>query len=298
MTVFNALLDAVDLKELAKLAPEAVREELTDIISEIVNIKRFVLSASEQQRLVSDICNDILGLGPLATSPDQSAMGALVLGYPGQDGANTSLQEVAHAMGRYHAPCGGAQQIDPTWPSSAGYSDAKIGVWGYDILGKQWINPATQYRDIMSYCNPYWISDYTYMALSNRIQFVNKTAKPHPKMARGGAPVQTTAYRFVTINADGSTKWGRSVSLTETPSGDARTVSFVGANGAEIATATGYYRQNAFSVRGTAPASLGGGTLLVPEAPASATSVRITGLTGLRGLEPIATRTVTATIAR
>ncbi|HZT51378.1 MAG TPA: CpaF family protein [Stellaceae bacterium] len=65
MTVFNALLDAVDLKELAKLAPEAVREELTDIISEIVNIKRFVLSASEQQRLVSDICNDILGLGPL-----------------------------------------------------------------------------------------------------------------------------------------------------------------------------------------------------------------------------------------
>ncbi len=42
-----------------------MREELTDIISEIVNIKRFVLSASEQQHLISDICNDILGLGPL-----------------------------------------------------------------------------------------------------------------------------------------------------------------------------------------------------------------------------------------
>ncbi len=65
VAVFNALLDAVDLKELSKLAPEAVREELTDIISEIVNIKRFVLSASEQQHLVGDICNDILGLGPL-----------------------------------------------------------------------------------------------------------------------------------------------------------------------------------------------------------------------------------------
>ena len=65
VTVFNSLLDAVDLKELSKLAPEAVREELTDIISEIVNIKRFVLSASEQQHLVDDICNDILGLGPL-----------------------------------------------------------------------------------------------------------------------------------------------------------------------------------------------------------------------------------------
>jgi len=65
VAVFNSLLDAVDLKELAKLAPEAVREELTDIISEIVNIKRFVLSAAEQQHLVDDICNDILGLGPL-----------------------------------------------------------------------------------------------------------------------------------------------------------------------------------------------------------------------------------------
>jgi pilus assembly protein CpaF len=65
VAVFNALLDAVDLKELAKLSPEAVREELTDIISEIVNIKRFVLSAAEQQHLVDDICNDILGLGPL-----------------------------------------------------------------------------------------------------------------------------------------------------------------------------------------------------------------------------------------
>ncbi|HUB97923.1 MAG TPA: CpaF family protein [Stellaceae bacterium] len=65
VAVFNALLDAVDLKELSKLAPEAVREELTDIISEIVNIKRFVLSTADQQHLVDDICNDILGLGPL-----------------------------------------------------------------------------------------------------------------------------------------------------------------------------------------------------------------------------------------
>ena len=63
--VFNALLDAVDLKELVKLPPDTVREELTDIISEIVNIKKFVLSATEQQQLVGDICNDILGLGPL-----------------------------------------------------------------------------------------------------------------------------------------------------------------------------------------------------------------------------------------
>jgi pilus assembly protein CpaF len=63
--IFNALLDAVDLQELAKLPQDAVREELTDIISEIVNIKKYVVSAAEQQHLIDDICNDILGLGPL-----------------------------------------------------------------------------------------------------------------------------------------------------------------------------------------------------------------------------------------
>ncbi|HYM31463.1 MAG TPA: CpaF family protein [Candidatus Cybelea sp.] len=65
VAVFNALLDAVDLKEIGKLSASSVRDELTDIINEIINIKKFVLNAAEQQRLIGDICNDILGLGPL-----------------------------------------------------------------------------------------------------------------------------------------------------------------------------------------------------------------------------------------
>jgi pilus assembly protein CpaF len=65
VAVFNTLLQTVDLKEIGKLKPDAVRAELSDIISEIVAIKNFVLNAQEQQRLVDDICNDILGLGPL-----------------------------------------------------------------------------------------------------------------------------------------------------------------------------------------------------------------------------------------
>jgi pilus assembly protein CpaF len=65
VAVFNALLQTVDLKELGKLTPETVRSELSDVISEIVAIKNFVVNAQEQQRLVEDICNDILGLGPL-----------------------------------------------------------------------------------------------------------------------------------------------------------------------------------------------------------------------------------------
>jgi len=65
VSVFNALIESVDLTELSKMPSSSVREEIGDIIGEIVSMKNIVLSSAEQQRLVSDICNDILGLGPL-----------------------------------------------------------------------------------------------------------------------------------------------------------------------------------------------------------------------------------------
>ncbi|MGQ0663785.1 MAG: CpaF family protein [Pseudomonadota bacterium] len=65
VNVFNVLLETVDLKELGKLKPDALREELSDVIGEIITLKNYVLNANEQKRLVGDICNDILGYGPL-----------------------------------------------------------------------------------------------------------------------------------------------------------------------------------------------------------------------------------------
>ena len=64
-TVFNALIDTIDLTQLAKLDPAAAREEIRDIVSEIVAIKNVVMSIAEQEELLEDICNDVLGYGPL-----------------------------------------------------------------------------------------------------------------------------------------------------------------------------------------------------------------------------------------
>jgi pilus assembly protein CpaF len=64
-TVFNALIDTIDLTQLSKLDPEAAREEIRDIVSEIVAIKNVVMSIAEQEELLQDICNDVLGYGPL-----------------------------------------------------------------------------------------------------------------------------------------------------------------------------------------------------------------------------------------
>ena len=65
MTVFNALIDTIDLSQLAQLDAESAREEIRDIVVEIIAIKNVVMSISEQEQLLDDICNDVLGYGPL-----------------------------------------------------------------------------------------------------------------------------------------------------------------------------------------------------------------------------------------
>jgi pilus assembly protein CpaF len=63
--VFGALIEAIDLAQLARLDAEAAREEIRDIVNEIIAIKNIVMSISEQEELHDDICNDVLGYGPL-----------------------------------------------------------------------------------------------------------------------------------------------------------------------------------------------------------------------------------------
>jgi pilus assembly protein CpaF len=64
-TIFNALIDTIDLGQLAQLDAESAREEIRDIVNEIISIKAVVMSIAEQEHLLQDICNDVLGYGPL-----------------------------------------------------------------------------------------------------------------------------------------------------------------------------------------------------------------------------------------
>src|SRR5690606_3430431 len=59
--IFNALIDSIDLSQLATMENQAAREEIRDIVSEIIALKSIVMSISEQEDLLEDICNDVLG---------------------------------------------------------------------------------------------------------------------------------------------------------------------------------------------------------------------------------------------
>src|SRR5262245_44667037 len=56
-TIFTALIETIDLAQLAQLDPESAREEIRDIVAEIIAIKNVVMSISEQEILLEDICN-------------------------------------------------------------------------------------------------------------------------------------------------------------------------------------------------------------------------------------------------
>jgi hypothetical protein len=72
----------------------------------------------------------------------------------------TAAHEIGHNLGRYHAPCGSVGSPDPNYP----YANAIIGAFGLDIAGGTSYSP-TGGKDLMSYCSPKWISDYTYKGL-------------------------------------------------------------------------------------------------------------------------------------
>ncbi len=63
--IFGALIEAIDLSQLSRLDADNAREEIRDIVNEIISIKNVVMSIAEQEDMLDDICNDVLGFGPL-----------------------------------------------------------------------------------------------------------------------------------------------------------------------------------------------------------------------------------------
>jgi hypothetical protein len=200
---------------------------------------------------VSGLCN-------LVEQPSMSWGRACIgLGFAGTQAADTMIHEVGHAHGRWHSPSGGAQQVDPGYPYSGGF----IGVQGYDLFGESLKEPS-QYYDFMGYASPQWVSDYTYEALFDRVVAVSAMADMIlPDGFQEWWPT-------VAIGIDGTASAGPRLRLGAPPAGRETAVTFVGAGGEEVGSATGYYmRYDHFDA----------GLVIYPEPSNEATAVRIAG---------------------
>lgn len=151
----------------------------------------------------------ILGVAPLNSDPPVLGEAAMRYGAglwnPNdvRESVNTAVHEVGHAQGAQHAPCGGAAGPDPAYP----HADATLGARGLDPLTAQFYAPES-YTDFMSYCRPYWISDYRFTKSYNVQRTLTTWANAD---TTGPTPATPPGYTGSVLTGivqpDGQTRW-------------------------------------------------------------------------------------------
>jgi hypothetical protein len=157
--------------------------------------------ASTLEQFCQGTCT--LGVGFVADtdSPDFRSAVGVAFTEESQMSGETLLHEIGHNHGREHAPCGDAQDLDPGYP----YPNGAIGVWGYDPRDQSLV-PPDEVADIMGYCSPQWISDYTYQGLVERVAALNNPVQQRVAGAAVLAP--QPAFRVLHID-DRGPRWSR-----------------------------------------------------------------------------------------
>jgi pilus assembly protein CpaF len=93
--IFTALVEAIDVGELARLDRQQAKQSIGEVVREIIAAKKIVISISEQDELHQDICNDVLGYGPLEPLLTRDDIADIMV-----NGADTVYIEVAGKVQR------------------------------------------------------------------------------------------------------------------------------------------------------------------------------------------------------
>lgn len=166
----------------------------------------------------------ILGIAPQAVRVAASMQAALGASFGDNQSYETMVHEIGHAHGRGHAPCargGGIDGVDTSFPDVTG----SIATWGWDSRIGKLLPPS--YKDIMGYCQPNWISAYTYAALAERSRQVNRRAFIQ-------APRVPTRWQQIIAHDDGSMRWSAGFD-TELPGGELEPARVLDARGEQVA---------------------------------------------------------------
>jgi hypothetical protein len=188
------------------------------------------------------------------------------LGYTGQFSAQTLAHELGHQHGRLHSPCN--VEGDPNYP----YPKGKIGSWGFDSASERIIDPAA-FSDIMGYCNPNWVSDFTYQGLLEHLALL----KSQPSIQALRVEQQ---WNVLLVGANGTSKWGHPIVSAEAPMGAAEVAQVFDENGKVVARPTVY--RNSIADSGTS-------MVWVPTVEVGWARVTVLGGDPLRFDAPIAT---------
>ncbi len=148
----------------------------------------------------------IAGVGFIPPNPSHPAKVSM-----GWDHPNTApwvaAHELGHNLGRRHTNCGGPANVDPNAPP-----DGTLGSPGWDIGPGVFRSAQGERRDIMSYCRPEWVSDYTFERVLDWIQQVQGTATTFAAHLAGRSTFRAAegfGARSPSASGEGLMVWGR-----------------------------------------------------------------------------------------
>jgi reprolysin-like metallo-peptidase family M12B len=143
---------------------------------------------------VEDSMDKFLGLGvdagPLPSDAASRIAMTMVTEHQVDSQMDTVSHEMGHNLGRNHAPGCNAGGVDDAFP----YPNTGVGVDGYSVgemaAGRDHLPNApgpfkskTKFKDVMGYCYPTWISDYTWNGFAARIRIVTEFSGPQAMLA-------------------------------------------------------------------------------------------------------------------
>ncbi len=158
--------------------PNPELEDWDNMLSQITN--RWFADGRPNQYyygLVNIDCKNgcIAGIGWVGFIKAAVGIGAGTRG--AQAASEVHAHELGHNFGLRHAPGCGASDPDPSFPYIDTQGSGVIGSpispnFGFDVMNPRiytFYRAGGGYFDVMSYCEPQWISDYHYKKLRNRL---------------------------------------------------------------------------------------------------------------------------------
>ncbi|HMA95346.1 MAG TPA: hypothetical protein VKP30_21805, partial [Polyangiaceae bacterium] len=156
----------------------------------------------------------IAGVGYQSTSTTGSTMAsaraAISIGFD-PVGLSSIAHELGHNHGLLHSPGCGADSADTRFPHQTS-GKAYIGWVGWDRRKPSGFIDPSKTKDMMSYCDPLWVSDYVYDQFADRIAKLNGAA-----MLMGA---QATATWRVLDVIGNRTTWGPALTDPVPPAGE------------------------------------------------------------------------------
>ena len=148
----------------------STRDAWEEILSGFNNMRTQELNNQNCNRFYYGLIKNGTGIGGLAyiNSPGgdcNSRLSGIGL-VKKQAVGNIAAHELGHNHGRKHVDhgtnpaCSDITNTDDNYPNATAHTDSV----GYDFFKHRLMAPSTHY-DIMSYCDPAWVSDYTYRNL-------------------------------------------------------------------------------------------------------------------------------------